>query len=147
MTFDEYVKNIDEKWKDSFLKIWHTIEAHLPVGFIVDTQHGIPGFAVPKSTYPDGYHVDQAPLPFIAVAAQKRHLAVYHMGLYRDEALYEWFINEYPKHMNTKLNMGKSCIRFSNPKKIPYDLLGELAEKTSVEEWIALYESRLKNSQ
>jgi len=64
MTFDEYVKNIDEKWKDSFLKIWHTIEAHLPVGFIVDIQHGIPGFAVPKSTYPDGYHVDQAPTPF-----------------------------------------------------------------------------------
>ncbi|WP_155759070.1 DUF1801 domain-containing protein [Staphylococcus equorum] len=104
------------------------------------------GFAVPKSTYPDGYHVDQAPLPFIAVAAQKCHLAVYHMGLYRDDVLYEWFINEYPKHMNNKLNMGKSCIRFSNPKKIAYELLGELAEKTSVEEWIALYESYLKNS-
>lgn len=144
MTFDEYVENIDDKWKDSFLKTWNTVEEHLPDGFIVDVQHGMPGFSVPKSTYPEGYHVDQTPLPFIGIAAQKRHLAVYHMGIYRDEELYEWFVNEYPKHMNTKLNMGKSCIRFTNPKKVPYELLDELAEKTTVEEWIELYESRLK---
>lgn len=134
MTFDDYVENIDGKWKDSFLKTWATIEEHLPEGFTVDIQHGMPGFSVPKSTYPEGYHVDQTPLPFIGVAAQKRHLAVYHMGIYRDAELYDWFINEYPKHMDTKLNMGKSCIRFTNPKKVPYELLGELAEKTTVEE-------------
>lgn len=144
MTFDEYVKNIDGKWKDSFIKTWETIEGHLPEGFIIDVQHGMPGFAVPKSTYPEGYHVDQTPLPFIGVAAQKRHLAVYHMGIYRDPELYDWFIDEYPKHMDTKLNMGKSCVRFTNPKKVPYELLGELAEKTTVKEWIELYESRLK---
>ncbi|WP_462419839.1 DUF1801 domain-containing protein [Salinicoccus sp. Marseille-QA3877] len=144
MTFDDYVENIDGKWKDSFLKTWATIEEHLPEGFTVDIQHGMPGFSVPKSTYPEGYHVDQTPLPFIGVAAQKRHLAVYHMGIYRDAELYDWFINEYPKHMDTKLNMGKSCIRFTNPKKVPYELLGELAEKTTVEEWIELYESKLK---
>ena len=144
MTFDDYVENIDGKWKDSFLKTWATIEEHLPEGFAVDIQHGMPGFSVPKSTYPEGYHVDQTPLPFIGVAAQKRHLAVYHMGIYRDAELYDWFIDEYPKHMDTKLNMGKSCIRFTNPKKVPYELLGELAEKTTVEEWIELYESKLK---
>ena len=144
MTFDDYVENIDGKWKDSFLKTWATIEEHLPEGFTVDIQHGMPGFSVPKSTYPEGYHVDQTPLPFIGVAAQKRHLAVYHMGIYRDAELYDWFIDEYPKHMDTKLNMGKSCIRFTNPKKVPYELLGELAEKTTVEEWIELYESKLK---
>ena len=144
MTFDDYVENIDGKWKDSFLKTWATIEEHLPEGFTVDIQHGMPGFSVPKSTYPEGYHVDQTPLPFIGVAAQKRHLAVYHMGIYWDAELYDWFINEYPKHMDTKLNMGKSCIRFTNPKKVPYELLGELAEKTTVEEWIELYESKLK---
>ncbi|WP_052255592.1 DUF1801 domain-containing protein [Salinicoccus sp. YB14-2] len=144
MTFDEYVENIDEKWKNSFIKTWKTIEEHLPEGFIIDIQHGMPGFSVPKSIYPNGYHVDQTPLPFISVAAQKRHLAVYHMGLYRDHELYDWFINEYPNHMNTKLNMGKSCIRFTNPEKVPYELLGKLAEKMTVEEWISLYESSLK---
>lgn len=64
------------------------------------------------------------------------------MGMYREPEIYDWFTSEYPKHMTTKLNMGKSCIRFTNPKKVPYDLLGELAEKMTVDEWIELYESR-----
>lgn len=66
------------------------------------------------------------------------------MGMYRDEELDEWSVNEYPKHMNIKLNMEKSCKRLTNPKKVPYELLGELSEKTTVEEWIELYGSCLK---
>jgi len=139
---DEYAESMDDKWKDSFFTAWQTVESHLPGGGVIyDFQHGMPGFSVPLSKYPQGYHVDGTPLPFIGIAVQKRHLAVYHMGMYRDTELYDWFITEYPKHMDTKLNMGKSCIRFTNPKKIPYSLLGELAEKMTVEEWIALYES------
>lgn len=141
MTFDEYVDNIDEKWKESFIKTWNVISEHLPEGFDVEVQHGMPGFVVPRDRYPKGYHVDNAPLPFIGVASQKKHLAVYHMGMYRDPELYDWFVQEYPKHMSTKLNMGKSCIRFTNPRKVPYTLIGELAEKTTVDEWIDLYES------
>lgn len=62
------------------------------------------------------------------------------MGIYGDEELLNWFVNEYPKHVDTKLNMGKSCIRFTNPKKIPYDLIGELVSKMSVEDWVNIYE-------
>ncbi|WP_342664938.1 DUF1801 domain-containing protein [Jeotgalicoccus psychrophilus] len=142
MTFDEYVQNIDEKWKASFLKTWATIETHLPQGFEVGISHGMPGFEVPLEQYPEGYHVDNEPLPFIGIAVQKKHLAVYHMGMYREPKIYNWFTEEYPKHMTTKLNMGKSCIRFTNPKKIPYELLAELAEKMTVDKWIELYESR-----
>ncbi|WP_026867051.1 DUF1801 domain-containing protein [Jeotgalicoccus marinus] len=142
MTFDEYVASIDDKWKDAFLKTWETFETHLPPGFEVNISHGMPGFDVPLSTFPEGYHVDNSPLPFIGIAAQKRHLAVYHMGMYREPEVLDWFTEEYPKHMTTKLNMGKSCLRFSNPKKIPYELLAELAEKFTVEEWIELYKSR-----
>ena len=119
MTFDEYVDQLDEKWKEAFLKTWETIEQHLPPGFEVNVSHGMPGFDVPLSTFEEGYHVDGAPLPFIGIAAQKRHLAVYHMSMYRDSNLYEWFTNEYKNHMTTKLNMGKSCIRFTNHKKFP----------------------------
>jgi len=142
MTFDEYVDKIDEKWRESFIRTWDVISEHLPEGFEADIQHGMPGFVVPKDRYPEGYHVDNEPLPFIGVASQKRHLAVYHMGMYRDKNLYDWFTREYPNHMTTRLNMGKSCIRFTNPDKIPYGLLGELAEKMTVDEWIDLYESK-----
>ncbi|MDG4526508.1 DUF1801 domain-containing protein [Streptococcus suis] len=36
--------------------------------------------------------------------------------------------------------MGKSCIRMKNPKNIPYELIGELVSKMSMERYIELYE-------
>ena len=92
-----------------------------------------------------GYHVTpETPLPFISLAAQKRHIALYHMGIYGDPKLLNWFQDEYSKVVPTKLNMGKSCIRFTNTKNIPYELIGELASKISVEKWIECYETNRK---
>ena len=139
MDIEDYIRQIDDRWQDAFIGVWRAIGENLPEGFQTEMQHGMPTYAVPKETYPEGYHVDGEALPFISVAAQKRHLAIY---LYSDDELYEWFTDAYPEHMATKLNMGKSCIRFSNPQNIPYALLGELAGKMTADEWIALYESR-----
>ncbi|SRX53969.1 hypothetical protein AEQU1_01020 [Aequorivita sp. CIP111184] len=55
-----------------------------------------------------------------------------------------WFVSEYPKHAKGKLDMGKSCIRFKNLKNIPFELLGTLTTKITVDEWIAKYESEIK---
>ena len=71
MTFDEYAEAVDDKWKDAFLKTWETIETHLPPGFEVAVSHGMPGFQVPLEKYPEGYHVDHEPLPFIGIALKK----------------------------------------------------------------------------
>ena len=38
--------------------------------------------------------------------------------------------------------MGKSCIRFKKPDEIPYQLIGELMTKISVDEWINIYEKK-----
>ena len=108
-------------------------------------QYDMISYVVPLSTYPNGYHcTPNTPLPFISLAAQKRHLALYHMGIYADEALLFWFQEEYAKRVPTKLNMGKSCIRFTNAKNIPYDLIGELVSKMTPAAWIAKYERELK---
>ena len=66
------------------------------------------------------------------------------MGIYGMPELLNWFTNEYPKHSKTKLDMGKSCIRFKKPEQIPYELIGELMKKVSVDEWIEVYETHLK---
>jgi hypothetical protein len=42
------------------------------------------------------------------------------------------------------LDMGKSCIRFIKPEQIPFDLIGQLMGKISVEEWIKVYEERIR---
>jgi hypothetical protein len=63
------------------------------------------------------------------------------MGIYANPILLDWFVSEYPKHCKTKLDMGKSCIRFKKMEDIPFELLGELLSKVSIQEWITTYES------
>lgn len=79
----------------------------------------------------------------MGIASQKNHIAFYHMGLYAMPELLAWFEAEYPKHAKSKLDMGKSCVRFKKPDQIPFALLSELLKKVSVEDWISVYESNL----
>jgi len=71
-------------------------------------------------------------------------VGIYHMGIYANKDLYDWFVNEYPKHSNRKLDMGKSCIRLKKIEEIPYELIGELASKMTPNEWIKIYENAIK---
>jgi hypothetical protein len=106
--------------------------------------YGMMGYCVPHSIYPNGYHCDpKQPLPFAGLASQKNFIAFYHMGIYSDPKLLDWFVKEYPKHTDAKLDMGKSCIRFKNPEKIPFKLFGELMSRISVKDWIKMYEAVL----
>ena len=68
------------------------------------------------------------------------------MGIYADPHLMDWFLQEYPKHSSKKPDLGKSCIRFKKIDEIPYQLIGELASKMSVPEWVELYEKNYKKS-
>lgn len=104
-------------------------------------------YVVPLSRYPKGYHVKKdEPLHFLSLASQKNHIALYHMGLYGNQALLEWFTEAYAKRVPTKLDMAKSCIRFKNSNQIPYDLIAELCQKITVDEYINFYELALKRS-
>ncbi|MNK08418.1 hypothetical protein D3C87_263560 [compost metagenome] len=144
-TPSEYLESLPEDRKEAMQKLRDTIAKNLPKGFEEGMSYGMMGWAVPHSTYPAGYHCDpKLPLPFLSIASQKNFIAVYHMGVYADKKLYDWFISEYPKHVKTKLDMGKSCIRFKKPETIPYELIGELASKMTVQQWIDLYESAFK---
>ena len=145
MTVQDYLNNVEEDKKESFVKLQQTIQKNLPKGFEETIIYNMIGYVVPLKIYPEGYHCDTSlPLPFINIAAQKNFITIYHMGIYADEELLNWFVNEYPKHAKTKLDMGKSCIRFKKINDIPFDLIGELMSKMSVEQWINLYNNKLK---
>lgn len=108
-------------------------------------NYGMIGRVVPHSLYPAGYHCDATlPLPFMSLASQKNNISFYHMGLYADPKLLQWFEESYPKHAKKKLDMGKSCIRFKDMNDIPYTLIGQLTSKISVKQWIHTYEKSLK---
>lgn len=142
----QYLELLPVDRQEALTKLITLAESNLPNGFEAIIQYKMPSFVVPKSIYPAGYHCTPTePLPFISFASQKNFIAIYHMGLYSLPELYEWFVNEYPKHCKTKLDMGKSCIRFKKTHEIPFDLLGELFTKMSPNQWIELYESKLKS--
>ncbi len=144
-TPEEYIAQLPEERKEPMERLRKTILDNLPEGFHEEINYGMIGYVVPKSIYPAGYHCDtKLPLPFINIASQKNFIALYHMGVYAQPELLEWWQTEYPKHVKTKLDMGKSCIRFKKPENIPFDLVGELVTKMSCQDWIDLYEKNLK---
>ena len=145
-TTEEYISKLPGDRKEAVDKLRQVFRDNLPAGFEETMYCGMIGFVVPHSTYPDGYHCNpEDPLPFVSLASQKNHIALYHFGIYAFPELLEWFTSEYPKHVKTRLDMGKSCIRFKKPERIPFDLIAELAGKITVENWIETYETNVKN--
>jgi uncharacterized protein YdhG (YjbR/CyaY superfamily) len=141
----EYLEEIPDDRKEFFSKLRDTILTNLPKGFQEEMSYGMIGYVVPHSIYPDGYHCSPSlPLPFINIASQKNFIALYHMGLYANQEILDWFVKEYAKHSKLKLDMGKSCIRFKKPEQIPFNLIGQLMKKISVEDWIKVYEEKIK---
>tara|TARA_R110001606_G_scaffold397625_1_gene574666 strand:- start:2136 stop:2591 length:456 start_codon:yes stop_codon:yes gene_type:complete len=145
-TVDEYINQLPEERKLVITKLRNVIEQNIPKGFVEQINYNFPSFVVPHSLYPDGYHCDpKLPLPFLSIASQKNFVAVYHSGIYASKEMFDWFTTEYPKHCKRKLDMGKSCVRFKKMDDIPYELIGELMRKMTPQQWIEIYESKLKS--
>lgn len=144
-SIQDYINAIPEERKPHFLKLRETILQNIPKGFEEQLSYGMIGYVVPFSIYPKGYHCNtKLPLPFVNIANQKNFIALYHMGIYVKPNLYDWFVTEYPKHSKQKLDMGKSCIRFKKMDQIPNDLIAELIQKITPENWIEYYEANIK---
>ena len=144
-TPEEYIENLPDDRKTAVKKLRKIILKNLPKGFTECMNYGMLGYVIPHSLYPGGYHCDpRQPVPFMNIASQKNFIAVYHMGVYADKKLLDWFTKEYAKQSKTKLDMGKSCIRFKKFDQIPYKLIGELAGKMTPKDWLTLYEKYTK---
>jgi hypothetical protein len=144
-TPDEYFQSLPDDRKFAMAGLQQSLKNNLPEGFKEGMGYGMLCYSVPHSIYPPGYHCDpKLPLPFISLASQKNFVALYHMGIYANKELLDWFVAEFPKHTKYKLDMGKSCIRFKKMDDIPLDLIGELAKKMTVADWIKTYEDAFK---
>lgn len=142
---EEYIEQLSPERRPVFRQIRRLILENLPDGFEEVMSYGMIGYVVPHSVYPAGYHVNpKLPLPFLSIASQKNFIALYHMGIYSDPELLDWFTKEYSRYSDTKLDMGKSCIRFKRMNQIPFVLLGELVKKMTCQQWISLYEKSIK---
>lgn len=141
----EYLNEVPAERLPAIKKLRNTILENLPSGFEEGMSYGMIGYYVPHSIYPKGYHCDtKLPLPFMSFASQKNSINFYHMGIYANKDLYEWFVSEYSIFSKKKLDIGKSCMRFKREEDIPYQLIGQLVQKVSVQNWIETYESAFK---
>lgn len=144
-TPEEYLNEVPEERKSAIHKLRNVIVKNLPKGFKEAISYGMIGYVVPHEIYPSGYHCNpKLPLPFMSFASQKNSINFYHMGIYANIELYDWFINEYAYFSKKKLDIGKSCMRFKKEEDIPYELIGKLVTKMTVEDWVATYENALK---
>ena len=147
LTPQEYINKLPDDRKAVISELRDIILRNLPEGFSEVINYKMIGYVVPHSLYPKGYHCDpKQPLPFINVASQKNFIALYHMGLYVNQDILKWFENEYPKYSKNKLDMGKSCIRFKKIEQVPYQLIAQLAQKMTPQEWIEIYEAAYRGA-
>jgi uncharacterized protein YdhG (YjbR/CyaY superfamily) len=142
-SIEQYLNELPPERRQAFTNLLSTIRKNIDPKFAESIQYGMLGWVIPKSIYPAGYHVDPTlPVSFIGIANQKHYLALYHMGIYADENLLSWFQDAYVK-AGLRLDMGKSCIRFKRINEIPFELIGELVTKMSLDDYLALYTSHL----
>lgn len=141
----EYIALLPPDRKPVVERLREVLRKNLPAGFEETIDYGMIGYVVPLSLFPEGYLDDpKRALPFIALASQKQHVSLYHMGLYEGPLL-EWFKAEWPNHTTAKLDLGKVCLRLRNLDEIPYELIGSLARRMTPRQWIALYEAARGN--
>ena len=144
---EQYIAELPEERQAVISMLRKIIKKNLPKGFQECMGYGMIGYVIPHSMYPAGYHCNPGlPVPFMNLASQKNFVAVYNMAVYGDPKLLKWFTDEYARAGVGKLDMGKSCIRFKNMDKVPYELIGELASKVSPKQWLEFYEKMITKS-
>ncbi|MDE8314711.1 DUF1801 domain-containing protein [Erysipelothrix rhusiopathiae] len=142
MDIQAYIDQGEGAFKQQYILLFNAIKSSIPKGFQLIMQYNMPSFVVPLSLYPKGYRGDPTvPLPFISLGYQKHHIGLYHMGIYAQPEILSWFETSYQQSVSTKLNMGKSCIRFTKTTEIPIQLIQELVAKITPQTWIEIYEN------
>jgi len=95
-------------------------------------------YEVPLDLYSETYNGQ--PLMFLALAAQKRHLALYLTNVAFVPGGEERFKARYLE-TGKKLDMGRSCLRFKTADDVAIDLVAETIRSTSLDDFIEGYEA------
>jgi uncharacterized protein YdhG (YjbR/CyaY superfamily) len=139
-TVEEYLNELEPNRRQALEAVRQVLQNNLPSEIEETMQYGMIGYVIPLSVYPNGYLNDKkTPLPFVHLASQKNHMALYMMCVYSKPEIRDWFTTQYKK-TGKKLDMGKSCIRFKKLDDLPLEVIGETVKKLSVDEYVTHYE-------
>ena len=142
-TVAEYLNALPDDRREAIEAVRAVINANLDPVVEEGIQYNMIGWFVPHSVYPKGYHCDpQQPVPFVSLASQKNHMAVYLFCLYCDPTAVDRFTATW-KASGKRLDMGKSCVRFNKLEGVCLEAIGDAVAEMTVERFIAAYESNL----
>ncbi|MEM8557990.1 MAG: DUF1801 domain-containing protein [Bacteroidota bacterium] len=138
---DDFLATLPDDRRTALDAVRATILDRLPEGVEEAMQGTMVAYQVPLTTYPDTYN--GKPLMMAALASQKRHMAVYLMGIYADEATRNDFEAAY-RATGKRFDVGKSCVRFRTLDDLPLDVVGDAVAAVDVPTFIARYEAARK---
>jgi hypothetical protein len=137
-TPEEYLEELPLERREVIGAVLEVILENLPDGFVEGIEYGMLSYHIPLEDFGDTYN--GRPLGIAALANQKNHMAVYLMGVYADPDEKAWFTEAW-KATGTKLDMGKSCVRFRNRQGVALDVVGEAIARVSPDDLIAAHEA------
>ena len=145
-TLQQFFEELPDDRRVALQAVRETVLRNLPAGYEERMQDGGILYFVPHSVYPNGYHCDpKQPVPFVGIASQKNHMAVYMICLYVDAAASAEFVREYTAS-GKKLDMGKCCVRFKKLADLPLEVIGAAVARATVAEFLAHYEAGIPPS-
>lgn len=133
-TVEDYLNELSPERQDQLRRLLDEIRPVLPEGLSEEMGYGMITWVVPLDVEPDTYN--GKPLSYAALASQKQYISLYLMTVYGggriDEAEFRsrWAGAK-------KLNMGKSCVRFTNVDDIDLDLIKEVLGSVSMDDFVS----------
>ena len=134
----DYLASLPEDRREIISAIRDLILQNLPEGYQETINWGMLSYEIPLETYPDTYNKN--PLSNVGLAAQKNYNSLYLMAIYQNPADYQELVDAFAE-MGIKPNLGKSCVRFTKLDQLPLDTIARLITKTSVADYIHIYET------
>jgi Domain of unknown function (DU1801) len=135
-TPDEYIASLPEDRREAIAAVRNVVRDNLPPGFEEGMQYGMIGWYVPLERLPDTYNGQ--PLGLAGLASQKNYMSLYLNTVYGDPKTERWFRERYAAS-GKRLNMGKSCVRFTRLEDLPLDVIGDTIARADVDRYLAQY--------
>ena len=136
-TVQQYLDELDDAQRAEIEPVYRAVHDAMPEGYDEGMAWGMITWSVPLADFPDTYNGE--PLCYVSLAAQKRHNALYLMGLYSDSAQAAEFRDRWTED-GRRLDMGKSCLRFRRADDLRLDLVTDAVAATPPETMMALHE-------
>lgn len=132
-TVQEYLAELPADRADVVSQVRDLVNASIPEGYAEGMLYGMITWMVPLEVYPDTYN--GKPLAYVSLAAQKNYYALYIMGVHGDSQE-EARLREEWVARGTKLDMGKSCLRFKRLADVHADLVAGVIAAVPMDEYV-----------